>query len=196
MTNENIEINHKPTKTLMGQIGSVTLTHFLCVLIEFILGIMVLGATSKYPVMNVIATALMILIYVWVMFIRGYEMADYDHKPYHYIKGYPWKGIVLALGLNVLTVVFFVLFLTPWLSSFVNGDLKPLMMLIENVPFVLWTFPFNTILQISESGVSVLGAVIAVAVPELAAGIGYYMGYKKIDVGKGMSKFIYEKKKK
>lgn len=189
-------IKNAPHKTVAGQVRGIMGAQLLCGFLEFMVGAVILGGLYDYKVWYTIVAVLLLLVYLWVMFMQGYDTAIYDGRSSNPLRQYPWKGAALGAAVGVVSALLYALFKLPWITAFVNtGDLQPLWQLLEDFLFVVWSFPFNFILAPSNGSVSIIGLILVFAAPILFAGVGYWIGYKKIDIFSKMSFMMYEKKK-
>lgn len=183
-------------KGTFRQIGSVILSHLFIVLVVSAFGFgafwWFLTKALWKELFSVICTA----IYFFVLFFKGQKIAAHDKKSYSDETPFAWKGLILALGPMIITFILWLLYRMTWVFMTIDGSISGYSGIFYNIVFTIWTFPFNGIICLYEGGMFWYGHLILYLVPLISIAVGYYAGYKDINLYEKFLPMLYEKKPK
>ena len=177
------------------QVGSLLKTHLLLSILSGLLGLMLLISIITNPVGNAIFTGIMMVIYFFSIYGAASNCAAQDLKPYTEEQAYPWKGLLLPVGIILVTAALWGLYQAAWQFMTIDGNLATVTGIACNVIFIVWTFMFNALMGLQQGGMNWYAYVFVLIVPVIASGLGYYAGYRGFDLYDKMMRFVYEKKK-
>ena len=181
-------------KLPLKQMLQIIKSHIFSTILIFILGMVSAGAIyGENSFLLGIFLIISIIIYFGMMYSEAYIIAKRDTKKITVEEPYLLKGFLLPLGLTVLTVLFYLLYFFVWKYMMV-GESFNLGAWLLNMIFIIWTYPFNPILGLSNGAMMWYGYIIVVFAPVIFSGIGYIAGMKDFDITAKLSKYIYEKK--
>ena len=179
--------------SITRQIFSMLTSHLSVCFITGFLSVMLLGI-SKYFIAKLLLCIICILIYFAWMFSSAYSLAESDNRSYTPLKPYPLKGLVLSIGVALIVGIMWVLYRLSWHYMPMHENVS-IPTLIVMILYIYITSPFTFLININGEQANLIGQIISVAVPVAITFIGYYCGYKKIDLSKYTNKFVFEKKK-
>jgi len=139
-----------------------------------------------------IASLIAMFIYVLVLYSTSLDIARQDSKQYTYEAAYPWKGLILPLGIYVVWGFLYILFHVSWKYGIVHPDFVS--GLINNILFVMWNYVYMGFMQIIEGKFAVWTLLLVFLVPLVSCGIGYFAGYKGFDISEKVVKIVYDEK--
>ncbi len=145
---------------------------------------------------NILYSCIFTCIYFGMMYSKCSRIAAHDLKGYAETKSYPLKGIVLVLPVILLTLALDILRLIMWKYMSDGTRLTGIPAVLSNAAFIMWTFPFNGIMAVHESAVSLAGRIALYGIPLISAFSGYFAGYKRFSLIEKLIPFMYEDKKK
>lgn len=178
-----------------NQVWSLLKAHLVLSILSGLLGLMVLISIIANPVGNAIFTGIMMVIYFFSIYGAASNCALRDLKPYTEEEPYPWKGLLLPVGIILATLALWGLYQAAWHFMTIDGNLATITGIACNVIFVVWTFMYNALMGLQNGGMNWYAYVVVLVVPVAASGLGYYAGYRGFDLYDKLMRFVYEKKK-
>lgn len=162
-------------------INSLVFTFFGTILVSFSN-----GATSKY-----LFSLICIAVYMLDLYTRAEEIAKYDKKSYTGKISYPWKGILLPVGILGIWLLLFILYRVSWEYDIVSYNSG----FINNLLFIIWNYIYKGFLDFTNGSFNYYYIILVVLVPVTASGLGYLAGLKNFDLSQKVVKMVYEEKK-
>lgn len=173
-----------------GQVLNIIKMHLYVSLVASFLGTMmisfVVGGTTKY-----IFSLIFILVYMLVLYSKSEDIARHDKKSYTHDVPYPWKGVLLPVGIFLIWGFLYLLYYITWkygIISYSSG-------FINNIIFVIWNFIYTGFMSLGDGKFNYLSLILIFGVPIFACGAGYFAGYKNFDISEKVAKIVYENKK-
>lgn len=179
----------------VGQIMAMVKSHLIVGFLSSMLGIFLLLSIVSNPAGNTVFTVIFTLIYFMSIYGTAANCATRDKKPYTEQQPYPWKGLILPAGILIATALLWGLYKVAWSFMTIDGGLVTVTGVACSMMFTIWTFMFNAFMGLQNGGINGYVAIILVAVPIAASGIGYYAGYRGFDIYDKLMRLVYEKKK-
>lgn len=121
------------------------------------------------------------------------EISMHDKKSYSDEHPYALKGAVFGICMFVVTAILYILYYVAWKYITVDGILLTATAIIDNVMFVIWTYPFNAFIGLSKGVMTWYGYVIVILLPFAGCFLGYLAGYFDFDLSNKIWDFIHEK---
>lgn len=178
-----------------GQVMALVKSHLVVGFLSSVLGIFLLLSIVTNPVGNVIFTVIFTLIYFMSIYGAAAGCAQRDKKPYTEQEPFPWKGLILPVGIFIATALLWGLYKVAWTFITIDGAIATAGGMACSVIFTVWTFMFNAFMGLQNGGMNGYAVVILAVVPIAASGIGYYAGYRGFDIYDKLMRLVYEKKK-
>ncbi|MBQ7974714.1 MAG: hypothetical protein IJ300_03400 [Clostridia bacterium] len=190
----------KKTNTFKQALSHLVV-HFVACLFIFLVMMPIIGGASSNTTLSVILGIVMALIYAYFMFSTSYECAAKDHKPYSETTPYPFKGLILSLGVIVPVIITWIFYVIAWKAAPIPETVDaqtsiPVITFTANMVYSFFTSPFWNFVAVKGSTANLAGQLVSLAVPAAACFAGYYLGYIKFDYTKYINKIVYDKKKK
>ena len=164
--------------------------HFIVSIVTMFLGI-VLPVFMMNGVKE-FASLIAMFIYVLVLYSTCVDMARQDRKQYTEEVAYPWKGLILPVGIYVIWGFLYIMFYFSWKYGIVHPDFVS--GIINNILFVMWNYVYMGFMQIMEGKFAMWTLILVFLTPLVACGVGYFAGYKGFDVSEKVVKVVYDKK--
>lgn len=181
--------------TWPGEILSVLTAHlYSAFLISILWCIIPIVAENKIG--SVIFTAVSMLIYITYLFSTSNAIYKSDKKSYTKLTPIWYKGAILPIAIIVGNIIFAAAYSMIWKNIPAGEGLKSIWSVIVNVLCIIWFSPYQQLLPMNQTGFSMEAYVITTFIPVLFSFLGYFFGYKNIDVTKKLGFLVYEKKKK
>lgn len=174
------------------QIISVLLNHtYMCFAMFFVLFAFLAWSVGNSPAQEVIS-AIAMLFYASVVYVKANEIALYDGKSYTKLnydikKPFLWAGIIIAI-----TYILYFLFVLSWKIS---SDAPAWMRGIITFLFNFWTMPYFGIAGAAKGEIMWYSHIFFVFLPVLSTVLGYMAGMRKIYIGKYFKKIVYKNEK-
>ncbi len=174
------------------QIVSVILNHaYMSFAMFFVLFAFLTWSVGNSPAQETIS-AIAMLFYASVVYVKTNEIAVYDGKPYtklnHDIKKpFLWAGIIIAI-----TYILYFLFVLLWKNG---SDVPAWIRGIITFLFNFWTMPYFGIAGAAKGEIMWYSHIFFILLPVLSTVLGYMAGMKKIYIGKYFKKIMYEDEK-
>lgn len=179
--------------TWKGQIFGMLGVHAYITLIAVVFGLVAFWWFLAQRTWNLVYSMIFTVVYFMVLYSKAWRTATYDKHPHVKTKSYPWKGLLLALGV-VLSILFaWILMRMTWILPHDETKINIVGMVL-NAVFVLWTYPFNGIQCVYQGGIHWYAHIIMYGVPILACTIGYFAGYHEVRITDKITPLFYEKK--
>lgn len=159
------------------------------------LGIFLFISIVSNEVGNMIFTVIFTLIYFMSIYGAASNCAARDKKTFTEQKPYPWKGLILPVGILLATALLWGLYKIAWTFITIDGVLATFSGVACSMIFTIWTFMFNAFMGIQSGAINGYAVIILIVVPVAASGLGYYMGYRGFDIYDKLMRLVYEKKK-
>lgn len=144
---------------------------------------------------KIIASAVFVFVYMLILYAASAEIAGHDKKSYTAETAYPWKGIILPVGIFAVWVFLYVMYYMSWKYGIVNMQFASGM--INHFLFVMWNQIYSGFMNSSEmvsGNFEIWVTVPVVIVPLIACGGGYFAGYKGFDISEKVADIMYDKK--
>lgn len=183
-------INKIPSKQMLEIIKS----HTAVASCLFLLGLLAVSVMYGFKIGMIILIILKLCIYFSVIYETSFKIATHDKKSYTKEEPYLYKGFLLPIGLVVITAILYIVYYLVWKHMTVDGSFVSIVPMILNLPFIIWSYPFNEIIGLREGFMEWYGYIIVIILPVIFSGIGYYAGLKGFDIISAISKFVYEEK--
>lgn len=180
--------------SIKGQIISVILTHLEMVFIFFAVWLMAISVTTS-EIGSVIYSVAAIFFYSIMMYSVCYSQARNDKKSYSPLTPMKYKGILLCLGVLVISIMAIFGYIFVWRTQSDGESLVKLWAISINVFYMFWFSPFINFLSDKKGAISILGYVMMFVPTALSCFLGYLAGYKDFDISSKMKFLVYEKKK-
>ena len=169
-------------------------THAVLSVFAFLIGTLAIGQVMSSNVGRVIFSVIASVIYFIGIYSTAYEIYTNDKKSYTKETPYKLKGLVLAVGLFVVSLLLYLLYLVTWKFMTINGMLFSPTGWINNLIFIVWTYPFNGFLYSLFGVMTWYGYLIAAVLPFVASFCGYFAGCVGFDLQGKLLSIVYEKK--
>ncbi len=174
--------------TLKKQFIQVTLSHLkISFALALLFGLMLLNLWS-FSVGRKILCVLVPVIYFLAMAGTGHSVCERDLKSYSTTKPFISKGFLLALPILAVNLILWAVFKISW------TDNSNLISVLVKLIFYAWTFPFTSCVYADGTKFNLVCYILMYTLPPLASGIGYFIGYKRWDIGKVFRSLAFEKK--
>lgn len=174
------------------QIISVICNHlYLCFAMFFVVFAFLGGFLGRTPQQEILS-AIMIIFYFSVMYVKGCEIAIYDGKSYTSLgydikKPFVWSAVIVAI-----TYMFFALYVFVWKI----GDYVPMWLRgAITAMFNFWSIPYMGISGAARGKAMWYVHLFYIFVPTLSLLLGYIAGKNKFYLGAYLKKFTYTKEK-
>ncbi len=168
--------------------------HALISLVAFLFGVLIFPAAITSPVGKIIFSVVATLMYALSIYNSAYEAYNRDSKSYTEESPYKLKGLVIAVPLSIATAIIYALYFISWRFMSIDGIITGASGWINNFLFLIWTFPFNGFLDLSNGAMNWYGYIIIAVVPLISSTLGYLAGFFGFDLSGKINKLIYEKK--
>lgn len=182
--------------SLFGQFKSVIWSHLYISLISaaFSLGAFWWFITQDFwkELLSIVFT----IIYFCVLYSKGSKIGKHDKRGYAQQKAYPAKGLVLSLSIVAITLLLLVLYKVSWNFMTIGGSISTYTGVFYNFIFIIWTFPFQGLMGISNGYIHWFGYFIIFIVPIISVSLGYLAGFHKFSIHDKVTSIVYEKKDK
>ena len=178
---------------LMGQMLCVLIQHVKLALIFSIFAVMMLPIWS-YKIGEIIFSVIGLIFYAGSMYGLAGAVYERDNKPYTPLSPKPWKGLILPVFLLIVNILIIILYKCSWVFGYDGGTWTSGWGIAGNIFSFGWFSMYQTFLSMSQGNISRVGYAIILGVPEAAAGLGYFLGYKGVDQTKYINNIKYERK--
>ena len=177
-----------------NQIIEIIKTHIFTVCPIFIVGILIFAGVITNDVGSVIYSAVAVIIYFFAVYNKAYDTAKRDMKSFTPEQPYPLKGLLLPVGIIVLSIIIYILYFVSWRFMSIDGTIVRVSGWINNFLFIIWSFPYTGFMELKNGYMSLSGHLLLYIVPIVASFLGYFAGYKNYDITVTFSKFVFVKK--
>ncbi len=167
-------------------------THACTVGAIFLLGILIFARVITSSIGGVIYSAAATVVYFFSMYNTAYDVAVRNKKSYTEEKPYTLKGLILPVGLLIVSMLMCVLDYIVWNYMTIDGAIVGASGIILNVLFVAWTFVYNGFLNIASGAMEWYGYAMLGIIPFVASFFGYLAGIKGFDITGVFMKLVYE----
>lgn len=181
-------------KLPVKQMLRIVKSHIITSVIMFIIGLFAAVAVFGTTLGMIIFTIISMLIYFVITYAEAYDIAKRDKKKITKEEPYFCKGFLLPLLMIAITVILYIGYYISWTYLKDARGILGIIRWILHFVFLVWSFPFNIILNPSKGLLNWYGYIVIILVPVIFSGIGYIAGLKDFDISVKMSKFIYESK--
>lgn len=178
--------------TLKKQIWSVFWTHLYTIGISIVFGLGAFWWFLAQPVWQKVYSVIFMIIYFVALYMKGHKIAAHDLKGYAQTKAYPAKGIFFGLLISLSTFILWIGYRLVWIGS--PDGLMGVWKSMYNGLFIFYTFIYNGIMVPYKGGIFWYSHIVMYALPVAALGIGYFAGFKGINIYEKLLPFMYEKK--
>ena len=141
------------------------------------------GGITKY-----IFSGIFILIYMLVLYSKSADIAKHDRQEYSKEVPYAAKGFLLPIGIFVVGTLFYVLYSITWKCNIIDTTSG----FVNNALFVVWTFVYTGLANLSNGHISLTAVIAFIIVPEIAAELGYFAGFKNFDLSEKVAEVVYD----
>ncbi len=141
------------------------------------------GGITKY-----IFSSVFILIYMLVLYSKSADIAQHDRQSFSKEVPYAAKGLLLPIGIFVVGALLYLLYSITWKYNIIDTTSG----FINNTLFVFWTFIYTGLANLSNGHISAAAIAAFIIVPEIAAGLGYFAGYRRFDLSEKVAKVVYD----
>jgi len=181
-------------KSAVKQMGSLLCIHLITLLPGLIVTVLLLPVTTKFKAIELVVSALFVIIYFSVMFVSGWRFANRDIRPHNREEANILKGFLISISVLLLNFVLWVMYWFSWKYLSIDGSLVTWSGFLYNALFIFDTIFISSIGEISKGNINLLGNLLLYLVPFFSVGLGYILGYKNITFDGKFDKFVYEKK--
>lgn len=178
------------------QFLSVFLSHIVSVVLMAAFAFMFVAMIMDKPAAYTATSVVMSLIYFAALYSKGHELAGRDKLSYTTTSTYLFKGAVLSLPVLVWNFVLWLLYIFAWNCLTLDGMLSSATGIIYNIVYVLNTFMFSGLAEISGGKIAWHAHLYIYLIPFFAVTLGYIAGVYNFTIIEKLSPYIYEKKKK
>lgn len=178
------------------QIFNMIRTHFFVCGIFFLLGLVIFAGIITNKTGAVIYSIICIPIYFFSIYNCAVRICQRDKKTYTEQTPFKLKGLILPVGLLFVSVILYLLYFVTWEFMTVNGALFSFQGYFNNILFILWTFPYTGVIQLSNGTMAWYGYILVALLPFVASFSGYLMTYNNLDINTAFSKIIYKSNEK
>ena len=174
------------------QVVSVLLNHtYMCFAMFFVLFAFLAWSVGNSPAQEIIS-AIAMLFYACVVYVKANEIAMYDGKSYTKLNHDIKKPFLWALIIIAITYILYFMFALIWeggahAPAWIRGTITFL--------FNFWTMPYFGIAGAARGQIMWYSHIFFVLVPVLATVLGYISGMKKLYIGKYLKKIVYKNEK-
>ena len=180
--------------SIKGQIISVILAHLKAVFLFFIVWMIDIPVIAT-KIGGAIYTATSTIIYFVIMYSACYDQAKNDKKSYSPLTPKKYKGILLSVGVLVVSIFVVLCYIFVWKKASDGENLISLWAVAVNIFYLFWFSPFVSFLGEQKGAIAILEYTIAFILPIANCFLGYLAGYKNFDIAEKMKFLVYEKKK-
>ncbi|MBQ3038526.1 MAG: hypothetical protein IJD30_05050 [Clostridia bacterium] len=173
------------------QITKLIYTHLYSSAMLFFLGIFVFAGVVASEIGSVIYSSIATVIYFFSIYNAAVDVCHRDKKSFTQEQPYKFKGLLLPIGLLVVSILLYLLYLVTWKYMTINSLLYSAQGYINNILFMMWTFPFNAFIGLEDGFMNIYGYVIVAVFPFIASFLGYLAAYNNYDITSTISKLIY-----
>lgn len=182
--------------TVGYQYRHMVISHIISVFVSLVLQLIVFSWMLEKPILKEIDGILFTIIYFFTVYGAAGGVAKHDNKSYTKLQPDMRKGFFMGLMLSVITIILFIAYKFVWFKFGVDGSLQNWAAMLVNGVFVIWTFPYFGLMNISQGSISIYSIIIMIAVPIAASTLGYIAVCKKFDLWDKIISFVYVKKDK
>lgn len=173
------------------QLAKIIYTHFYSSAMIFFLGIFVFSGVVTSDTGSVIYSVLTTVIYFFSIYNAAVGICHRDKQSYTRENPYWFKGFLLPIGLLLVSILLYILYFVTWKCMTINSMLYSAQGYINNILFMMWTFPFNAFIGLGNGYMNLYGYIIVALVPFIASFLGYFAAYNNYDISSTVSKLIY-----
>lgn len=148
------------------------------------------------PTLYAIVSVFMSLMYFFGLYSKASDIARRDKLSYTTTSVYLFKGALLSVPILVWNFVLWLLYIFAWNSLTINGQLFSFSGVFYNILYVINTFMFSGLAEISGGNVEWHAHLLIYIVPVVALTLGYIAGVYDFSLAEKLAPFMYEKKKK
>ena len=175
-------------KIPLKQMLEIIKSHLIVAFCLFLLGLFAESAAYSSRIGMIIFLIIKLFIYFSVVYAEAYKIAIHDKKSYTKEEPYFYKGFLLPIGLTIITAILYIVYYLAWKHMSIDGSFVSIVPVLLNVPFVIWSYPFSSIIGLEKGFMEWYGYIIVVAIPVIFSGIGYIAGLKEFDINSVISK--------
>ena len=180
----------------LSQLLKTVKIHLITTATIFLLAMFIFAGMITTKIGGIIFSCIATLVYFLSIYTFSLETANRDKKSYTKETPYKFKGLLLPLGIFVITIFLYALYSLTWKYMTFDNSLYSFQGYFNNIVFIIWTFPFNAFLDLNNGILSWYGYLIIAIVPFIASFLGYYAGYIGYDISMTINKFIYDSNEK
>ena len=180
--------------SIKGQIISVILSHLKAVFLFFIVWTIDIAVISL-KIGGAIYTVTSTILYFIIMYSACYSQAKNDKKSYSPLTPKKYKGILLSMGVLVMSIFVVFGYIFVWQKASDGENLINLWAVAVNIFYLFWFSPFISFLGKQKGTIAITEYAIAFIIPIASCFLGYLAGYKNFDIAEKMRFLVYEKKK-
>ena len=182
-------------KGTVKQILSLVGTHLLANITIGVVGLVFMASVLTNPIGKIVWGIVAAVAYVVAVYSASWQIALNDMKPHTEETPHILKGVLLPIGILILSIILFLGYLLAWNGLSIDGELATVTAYIYNISYIMSTFAFNAMLGITKGDANLLGHIIMYILPFVASTLGYIAGMKGLVISEKLLPMIYEKKK-
>lgn len=177
------------------QAVKILITHIKTSALIFIVCVVFLSGMLTNDIAKKIFCVITTLLYMLSIYNCANTIYHNDNKSYTPETPHKLKGLILPTGLLICNVLIVILHYVTWNFMTIDGYLVTATGFINNLLFLIWTYPFNSFIVADASSLQTVGVIILFAAPIISSFLGYYSGYAGFDLNEKFIKLVYEDKK-
>lgn len=186
---------NKMKYTIWGQMLSMVRSHAFTAIVIFLIWLVTAGMW-EVDIGSRIFGILGSFCYVITIYNCACSCAQADKRTASPLKAYPAKGLIIPAFLLAVNVLITIMYKYIWI---VGGDgqyLREGWAILLNVLTLAWVAPYDAFLGMAQGHMELRGYLIMYLLPFVISAIGYFAGFKGIDIYGKINSIAYEKKKK
>ncbi len=179
---------------MIHQILRLIKTHTYVAFFTFVFGMLFLASIVTTKTGGFIFSLLATLIYFFAIYNTSFDICKQDKKSYTKTMPHKLKGLVLPVGVLAVSILLYLLYIISWNFISIGKELISVTAWINNILFIMWSFMYNSFINLYQGNMSLFGYIIIAVLPFVASALGYYAGYVDFDINEKFLKMVYEKK--
>lgn len=181
------------------QFGYMLLHHLITVLAIIILEAVAFWYLLDKPIGKQILAAAFTVVYGLAIYSYARKLAVWDNKPYTPLKPELKWGLFWGLAISATVGIFLIIYKLNWQFFSAVGEsgipyLTNGWSIAVNILFYVWNGPYFGFVKAEGGSIEIYGQILMLAVPIIAATLGYKAGIDNFDLMEKLNSLTVEKK--